>query len=163
MPCILSRHESICKVYSAGWTLGRILATENCMASRGCINLRVIFFVLVGVDCGNLNASANGQVNLNGTTFGQTAIYTCNTGYNLVGDSTRTCQATGNWSGSVPTCQSMLLNGYGTIFITSFPGLPRFSRSSASVYCTERKPKSKKRGRPGNEATIFVCAYTQET
>ena len=27
-----------------------------------------------------------------------------NTGYNLVGDSTRTCQATGNWSGSAPTC-----------------------------------------------------------
>ena len=34
-----------------------------------------------------------------------------------------------------------------------FPGLPRFSRSSASVYYTERKPKNKKRGRPGNEAT----------
>ena len=34
------------------------------------------------------------------------------------------------------------------------PGLPRFSRSSASVYYTERKPKNKKRGRPGNEATI---------
>ena len=36
------------------------------------------------------------------------------------------------------------------------PGLPRFSRSSTSVYYTERKPKNKKRGRPGNEAT-FVC------
>ena len=32
------------------------------------------------------------------------------------------------------------------------PGLPRFSRSSASVYSTECKPKNKKRGRPGNEA-----------
>ena len=32
------------------------------------------------------------------------------------------------------------------------PGLPRFSHSSASVYYTERKPKSTKRGRPGNEA-----------
>ena len=30
--------------------------------------------------------------------------------------------------------------------------LPRFSHSSASVYYTERKPKNKKRGRPGNEA-----------
>ena len=36
------------------------------------------------------------------------------------------------------------------------PGLPRFSRSSASVYYTERKPKNKKRGRPGNEATSEV-------
>jgi len=32
------------------------------------------------------------------------------------------------------------------------PGLPRFLRSSASVYYTERKLKNKKRGRPGNEA-----------
>ena len=32
------------------------------------------------------------------------------------------------------------------------PGLPRFSRSSASMYYTEHKPKRKKRGRPGNEA-----------
>ena len=44
-----------------------------------------------------------------GTMFGQTANYSCNTGYNLVGDSTRTCQATGNWSGSEPTCQGMAL------------------------------------------------------
>ena len=42
-----------------------------------------------------------------GTSLGQTGIYRCNTGYNLVGDSTRTCQATGNWSGSVPTCQGI--------------------------------------------------------
>ena len=46
------------------------------------------------------------------------------------------------------------------------PGLPRFlffgllihggsgrARSSASVYYTERRPKNKKQGRPGNEAT----------
>ena len=39
-----------------------------------------------------------------------------NTGYNLVGDSTRTCQAIGQWSGSVPTCQSMLLKGDVALF-----------------------------------------------
>ena len=38
-----------------------------------------------------------------------------------------------------------------------FPGLPRFSRSSASVCYTERKPKNKKRGRPGNEASDITC------
>ena len=32
------------------------------------------------------------------------------------------------------------------------PGLPRFPRSSTSMYYTEHKPKNKKRGRPGNEA-----------
>ena len=61
------------------------------------------------VDCGTLANPANGQVSTTArTTFRQTATYSCNTGYNLVGDSTRTCQATGQWSGSVPTCQRML-------------------------------------------------------
>ena len=61
------------------------------------------------VDCGTLTNPANGQVSYSGsTTFGQTATYRCNTGYNLVGGSSRTCQATRRWSGSTPTCQSML-------------------------------------------------------
>ena len=61
------------------------------------------------VDCNALTNPANGQVSHTaGTTFGQTATYSCNTGYNLVGDSTRTCEATGMWSGSEPTCQRML-------------------------------------------------------
>ena len=73
--------------------------------------LHDIFLILTAVDCGNLTNPANGQVtHTAGTTFGQTATYSCNTGYNLVGDSTRTCQATGNWSGSELTCQGMLLH-----------------------------------------------------
>ena len=68
------------------------------------------------MDCGSLNAPANGQVTLTGTTFGQTATYSCNTGYNLCGDSTHTCPATGQWSGSAPTCQGMLLKGDMTLF-----------------------------------------------
>ena len=70
------------------------------------------------VDCGTLSNPLNGQVNHTaGTTFGETATYSCNTGLNLVGDSTRTCQATGAWSGSKPTCQRMLL-------ISSFDSSP---------------------------------------
>ena len=42
-----------------------------------------------------------------GTTVEQTATYSCNTGYNLVGDGTHTCQAAGNWSGRAPTCQGV--------------------------------------------------------
>ena len=61
------------------------------------------------MDCNALPNPANGQVSTNRTTFGETAAYSCNTGYNLVGDSNRTCQATGMWSGSEPTCQGMLL------------------------------------------------------
>ena len=63
------------------------------------------------MDCGNLTDPANGQVALTaGKTFGENATYSCDTGYNLVGDSTRTCQATGEWSGSAPTCLGILLS-----------------------------------------------------
>ena len=72
------------------------------------LRLSYVFLSLTAVNCGNWTDLANGQVNHTaGTTYGQTATYSCNTGYNLVGDSPRTCQATGNWSGSAPTCQGM--------------------------------------------------------
>ena len=68
------------------------------------------FLLLTVVDCNALTNPTNGQVSHTaGTTFGQTATYSCDTGYNLLGDSTRTCQADGVWSGSGPTCQGMLL------------------------------------------------------
>ena len=68
------------------------------------------FFHSTVVDCGTLNITTNGHViDTAGTTFRQTATYSCNTGYNLVGDSIRTCQADGMWSGSEPTCQGVLL------------------------------------------------------
>ena len=71
-----------------------------------------MLLTLTVVDCGNLTDPVNGSVNhTSGTTFGQTATYSCNTGYNLVGDSIRTCQATGEWSGSAPTCKGMSLIG----------------------------------------------------
>ena len=66
--------------------------------------------LLIVVDCGTLTSPTNGQVNQTaGTTFGQTATYSCDPGYNLVGDDTRICQASGVWSGSEPNCQGMLL------------------------------------------------------
>ena len=65
--------------------------------------------VLTGADCGSLTNPANGLVNHTaGTTLGQTATYSCNTGYYLVGNSIRTCQVTEVWSGSAPTCQGRM-------------------------------------------------------
>ena len=65
-----------------------------------------IYLLYIAVDCGTLTNPANGQVTYTaGTLFGQTATYSCDSGYNLVGESVCTCQATGVWSGSVPTCQ----------------------------------------------------------
>ena len=69
----------------------------------------ILFLNTVAVDCGSLDDPTNGAVNTSsGTTFMMNATYTCNTGYNLNGTNTRTCQATGDWSGSKPTCDSTL-------------------------------------------------------
>ena len=65
-------------------------------------------FLSTAVGCGS-QPNPNRQVRqAAGTTYGQTATYSCNTGYNLTGNSTRTCQANRRWSGSAPTCSRML-------------------------------------------------------
>ena len=65
---------------------------------------------LTAVNCGTLTNPTNGQVSYTaGTIIRQTATYSCNRGYNLVGNRTHTCQATGLWSESAPTCLGMLL------------------------------------------------------
>ena len=36
---------------------------------------------------------------------GDTCSFTCNTGYELTGSDTRTCQSDGNWSGTDAVCR----------------------------------------------------------
>ena len=43
-----------------------------------------------------------------GNNPGDRASYTCNSGYELVGQSTRTCQSNGQWSGDAPTCTQIV-------------------------------------------------------
>ena len=60
------------------------------------------------VDCGSLEDPDNGQVEFSNTstTFGSTANYTCNLGYRLLDEnSTRTCEASGDWTGDPPSCE----------------------------------------------------------
>ena len=48
--------------------------------------------------------------------FNSVATYSCNTGYALIGDEMRTCQSSGVWFGSEPTCQGIGIgNGCGII------------------------------------------------
>ena len=60
------------------------------------------------IDCGDLPAPANGQVDLgNGTVFGSVAVYSCNERFELNGPAElRTCQDSGSWSEVAPTCES---------------------------------------------------------
>ncbi len=51
------------------------------------------------VDCGPSPSISNGLSGIpTRTTFGETATYTCNPGYQRSGSSTVTCEASGNWS-----------------------------------------------------------------
>ena len=60
------------------------------------------------VDCGDLPDPANGQVSHPQTNFSSNATYSCNLGYILIGNSVRTCQSNGTWSGNEPVCESKL-------------------------------------------------------
>ena len=61
------------------------------------------------VDCGGLTCPASGAVSLTNTTYNSVATYFCNDGYNLVGDTSRTCLASGNWSGRDASCESTII------------------------------------------------------
>ena len=57
------------------------------------------------VDCGSLENPINGLVDTSdGTTFGSTAMYSCNLNFMVNGSSTRLCTAEGVWGGEPPTC-----------------------------------------------------------
>ena len=51
---------------------------------------------------------------------GDTCSFTCNTGYELTGSDTRTCQSNGSWSGSDDVCRRGKFYSFAThICITS--------------------------------------------
>ena len=62
------------------------------------------FYLLV--TCPPLSDPSNGMINcsLGDDTYGDTCSFTCDTGYELTGSDTRTCQSDGSWSGSVAMC-----------------------------------------------------------
>ncbi|KAM6149501.1 CUB and sushi domain-containing protein 1 [Erethizon dorsatum] len=56
------------------------------------------------ISCGSLSFPPNGNKIGTLTVYGATAIFTCNTGYTLVGSHIRECLANGLWSGSETRC-----------------------------------------------------------
>ena len=92
------------------WLVGPGDLYQLVWVNHGIITVvHVIYFCLyfIVVDCGPLTIN-NGAVDTSsGTTFMMIATYTCNTGYNFIGDMTRRCQANTMWSLSAPTCDGM--------------------------------------------------------
>ncbi|XP_073075332.1 CUB and sushi domain-containing protein 1 isoform X4 [Manis javanica] len=56
------------------------------------------------ISCGSLSFPPNGNKIGTLTVYGATAIFTCNTGYTLVGSQVRECLASGLWSGAETRC-----------------------------------------------------------
>ena len=72
---------------------------------------------VVDIKCDDLLVPANGEITscssgIAGVGYeGDTCSFTCNTGYELTGSDTRTCQSDGSWSGSDDVCRSRGGNG----------------------------------------------------
>ena len=67
--------------------------------------------IYIDIQCDNVSAPANGEITSCssgrvGVGYeGDTCSFTCNTGYELTGSDTRTCQSDGSWSGSDDVCR----------------------------------------------------------
>ena len=62
------------------------------------------------MQCDHLSTPANGNVSCSSGRVGvgyerDTCSFTCNTGYELTGSDTRTCQSNGSWSGIDGVCR----------------------------------------------------------
>ncbi len=63
-----------------------------------------LFSIVAVVKCPSLQSPSNGRVSFS-TKVASVATYSCNHGYRLWGNPTRTCLESGQWSGSQPKCR----------------------------------------------------------
>lgn len=101
--CLVTKFTS----YQIAACTTTVLTMRNvgCVRMLWCVtDIHGIF--MAGVVCGNLDRPRFGRVVMTGITFGSIATYSCQIGYRLVGESTRTCQANRQWSGVAPVCKS---------------------------------------------------------
>ncbi len=112
-------------------------ATRTCQANGNWSSTAPI---CVPVSCGGLSSPSNGSVSTPDTNYGGTASYSCQSGYELNGSSTRTCQSNGSWSGSAPTCDAPECTGScqalsGITFGSVQNPSPRTCGSTATYTC----------------------------
>ena len=61
------------------------------------------------IDCGPLLNPVNGTISLMRTTIGSVANYSCDSGFLLMGLSSRICEVNQSWSGDAPVCEGEFL------------------------------------------------------
>ena len=84
-------------------------------------------FILLLVSCLSLVNPSNGAVSCSlgddgVPSYEDTCSFTCDTGYELIGNDTRTCQSDGSWSGSIAMCRrgTYMVSYVCVILIISF-------------------------------------------
>ena len=74
-----------------------------------CVTFTISLHYVV-VNCGTPDISTNGDTSAmlayGSTVFNSTVEYTCDIGYNIHGNTSRECLASGQWSGLAPECFS---------------------------------------------------------
>ena len=74
----------------------------------------VNLFLYVDIQCDKLPTPSNGEItSCSSGSIGvgydrDTCSFTCNTGYELTGSNTRTCQSDGSWSGTKTMCKNII-------------------------------------------------------
>ena len=63
-----------------------------------------LFIPNAAVDCPTLANPMDGAVSMTEGVTGDTVTYTCDAGFQLSGDTMRTCGSDGTWTGSAPMC-----------------------------------------------------------
>ena len=66
-------------------------------------------------NCNDPGTLDNGQRVGNSFIYNAVVLYSCNNGYNLIGESTLTCQSNGSWSNTIPSCNPVNCGDPGTI------------------------------------------------
>ena len=64
-----------------------------------------LWVILAAVSCPEPKNLTNGYRTGHDFTFMKPIHYWCNPGYDLIGNKTRTCTASGMWTGSSPSCE----------------------------------------------------------
>ena len=83
-----------------------LASTNHAPANKYCIvelYIKVLFFASL-VSCPSLTAPNNGMINCTGNMSGDPCTFSCDQGYELSGNETRTCQINTTWSGDDVTC-----------------------------------------------------------
>ena len=96
--------------YCSSWKTLHYITFELLVVRLNDLYFILIYSVPLAVDCGDPGTPTNGHHNFSSTTYTSVATYTCDVGYTLQGSNSRTCQSNGQWSGSVPQCNGMIVS-----------------------------------------------------